>query len=115
VRGPFPSTLQGKLRLDDPVDGLLPELAERRLLRRLDGPLEDTVPAERAITVRDVLTSRMGFGMSPRGYGWNGGFGTYWASDPDADMVALLMAQRGAFPAITGLYRDFWDTVYAPA
>jgi CubicO group peptidase (beta-lactamase class C family) len=324
---------EGKLRLDDPVDGLLPELAERRVLRRLDGPLEDTVPAERAITVRDVLPSRMGFGIlwgppdatpiqraaselklgafgppepqvppppdewmrrfgtlplmhqpgdrwtyntsmevlgvlvaraakmplgrffqdrlfdplgmkdtgfhvpaskldrlatayfaanpfrpdegglvprdpahggqwskpppfpsggaglvstaddflafarmllaggvspgariltresvalmttdhltpaekarsavqppefwsghgwgfglavatgrnapgSPRGYGWDGGFGTYWASDPRADMVALLMTQRGAFPAVTGLYRDFWDTVYAPA
>src|SRR5262245_1650587 len=36
-----------RLRLDDPVDALLPELANRRVLRRLDGPLEDTVPASR--------------------------------------------------------------------
>jgi CubicO group peptidase (beta-lactamase class C family) len=52
-----------KLRLDDPVDRLLPELANRRVLRRLDGPLEDTVPARRPITLRDLLTFRLGFGM----------------------------------------------------
>src|SRR5262249_37432240 len=28
-----------KLRLDDPVDRLLPELADRKVLKRLDGPL----------------------------------------------------------------------------
>ncbi len=52
-----------KLRLDEPVDRLLPELADRRVLKRLDGPLDDTVPAERPITVRDLLTFRMGIGM----------------------------------------------------
>jgi CubicO group peptidase (beta-lactamase class C family) len=51
-----------RLRLDDPVDDLLPELAGRRVLRRLDGPLDDTVPAERPITVRDLMTFRMGLG-----------------------------------------------------
>ncbi len=52
-----------KLRLDEPVDRLLPELANRRVLRRTDGPLDDTVPANRSITVRDLLTFRMGFGQ----------------------------------------------------
>jgi CubicO group peptidase (beta-lactamase class C family) len=51
------------VRLDEPVDRLLPELAGRTVLRRIDGPLEDTVPAHRPITVRDLLTFRMGFGM----------------------------------------------------
>ncbi|AKT43762.1 serine hydrolase domain-containing protein [Chondromyces crocatus] len=51
-----------KLRLDEPVERLLPELADRRVLKRLDGPLEDTVPARRAITVRDLLTMGMGLG-----------------------------------------------------
>lgn len=54
---------EGKLRLDDPVDALLPELAQRRVLRRIDGPLDDTVAAERSITLRDILTFRMGFGI----------------------------------------------------
>lgn len=51
------------LRLDEPVDRLLPELADRRVLARLDGPLDDTVPANRPITVRDLLTFRLGFGL----------------------------------------------------
>lgn len=51
------------LRLDEPVDRLLPELANRTVLRRLDGPLADTVPARRPITVRDLLTFRLGFGI----------------------------------------------------
>jgi len=57
------------LRLDEPVDRLLPELANRRVLKRLDGPLDDTVPANRPITVRDLLTFRMGYGivMAPPG------------------------------------------------
>src|SRR3954470_184054 len=58
-----------RLRLDEPVDRLLPELANRRVLKRLDGPLDDTVPANRPITVRDLLTFRLGFGlvMAPPG------------------------------------------------
>ncbi len=58
-----------KLRLDEPVDLLLPELAERRVLKRLDGPLDDTVPANRPITLRDLLTLRLGIGavMAPPG------------------------------------------------
>jgi len=58
-----------KLRLDEPVDRLLPELSGRKVLKRLDGPLDDTVPANRPISVRDLLTFRMGFGivMAPPG------------------------------------------------
>ncbi len=52
-----------KLRLDDPVDRWLPELADRRVLRHPKGSLDDTVPANRPITVRDLLTLCWGFGM----------------------------------------------------
>jgi CubicO group peptidase (beta-lactamase class C family) len=51
------------LRLDDPVDDLLPELADRRVLTSIDAALDDTVPAERSITLRDLLTFTMGFGQ----------------------------------------------------
>jgi len=54
---------EGLIGLDEPVDRLLPELAGRRVLRRMDGPLDDTVPAARAITARDLLTFTFGFGM----------------------------------------------------
>ena len=51
-----------KLRLDDPVDAFLPELANRKVLRTIDSELVDTVPAKRQITVRDLLTYRSGYG-----------------------------------------------------
>ena len=54
---------QCRLRLDEPLDELLPELADRRVLARIDGPLDETVPAERALTLGDLLTFRMGFGQ----------------------------------------------------
>jgi CubicO group peptidase (beta-lactamase class C family) len=53
----------GRLALDEPVDRLLPELAGRRVLARVDGPLDQTVPVARPITVEDLLTFRMGHGM----------------------------------------------------
>jgi CubicO group peptidase (beta-lactamase class C family) len=51
-----------KLRLDAPIDPFLPELADRKVLVRIDGPLDDTVPAERPVSLRDLLTCRMGLG-----------------------------------------------------
>jgi CubicO group peptidase (beta-lactamase class C family) len=51
-----------KLRLDEPVDRWLPELADRKVLRSLESPLSDTVPANRPITLRDLLTFRLGLG-----------------------------------------------------
>lgn len=53
----------GVLRLDDPVERWLPELGNRRVLRSLESPLDDTVPAQRPITVRDLLTFQSGYGM----------------------------------------------------
>ncbi len=50
------------LRLDDPVDELLPELANRQVLRTIESPLDDTVPANRPISLRDLLTLRLGIG-----------------------------------------------------
>lgn len=50
------------LRLDDPVDPFLPELANRRVLRSMQSELSDTVPAERPISLRDLLTLTPGYG-----------------------------------------------------
>ena len=54
-----------RLRLDDPVDAFLPELADRKVLRSIEAEIDDIVPAKRAITLRDVLTFRLGYGMIP--------------------------------------------------
>ena len=51
---------QGKLSLEEPVDRWLPELANARVLNRPDGPLDDTHPAKRPITLLDLLTHRSG-------------------------------------------------------
>jgi CubicO group peptidase (beta-lactamase class C family) len=51
-----------RLRLDEPVDRWLPELADRQVLASVGGPLDDTVPAQRPVTARDLLTFRMGLG-----------------------------------------------------
>jgi CubicO group peptidase (beta-lactamase class C family) len=53
---------EGLFSLDEPVGRLLPEMAELRVLRDMSGPLDDTVPAARPVTVRDLLTFTHGFG-----------------------------------------------------
>lgn len=54
----------GTLALDAPVERWLPELAGRRVLARAEGPIDETVPAVRSITVRDLLAFTLGFGIS---------------------------------------------------
>lgn len=58
---------QGTLHLHGAVDDLLPELADRRVLRSLDADLDDTVATKRRITLEDLLTFHLGFGciMAP--------------------------------------------------
>lgn len=53
----------GRLHLDSPVDDLLPELAEPRVLRTPGSELDDTVPSERPITTRHLLTHTAGHGF----------------------------------------------------
>jgi CubicO group peptidase (beta-lactamase class C family) len=50
------------MRLDDSIEAWIPEMANRKVLKSISSPLDETVPANRAITVRDVLTYRIGFG-----------------------------------------------------
>lgn len=52
----------GVLALADPVERFLPGLGDRRVLCRLDGPVDETEPARHVMTVEDLLTMRMGFG-----------------------------------------------------
>lgn len=92
-----------KLHLDDPVDKWLPELADRQVLKQPDGPLEETVPARRPITVRDLLTSTFGLGVdltlmgSPimNAFFESGIFDTPGQDMPDPDE---FMCRLGALP-----------------
>ncbi|MEY9929120.1 CubicO group peptidase (beta-lactamase class C family) [Catenulispora sp. GP43] len=60
---------QGRIGHDDPIATWLPELAHPKVMRTPDAPLDDVVPASRAITVADLLTSRAGWGF-PDDFSW---------------------------------------------
>lgn len=51
---------EGKLRLEDPITKWMPEFSNMRVLKSAEGPVEDTVPANREITVEDLMTHRSG-------------------------------------------------------
>ncbi|MFJ7589260.1 serine hydrolase domain-containing protein [Streptomyces sp. NPDC097617] len=53
----------GLLALDVPVARWLPEIAEPKVVRTASAPLDDVVPADRPITVADLLTFRAGYGF----------------------------------------------------
>jgi CubicO group peptidase (beta-lactamase class C family) len=53
---------EGRLHLDEPIDDIVRELANRRVLRAIDAELDDTVPSNRPITLEDLLSYRFGFG-----------------------------------------------------
>src|SRR5689334_11247974 len=53
---------EGRIALDGTVERWLPELADRRVLRAIESPVDDTVPATRALTLRDLMTFTFGLG-----------------------------------------------------
>ena len=76
---------EGVLSVSDPVEKYLPELADRRVLRSLESALDDTVPAERSITVEDLLTFRLGFGAIMAAPG------TYPIQDAEAELGLMTL------------------------
>lgn len=51
---------EGKIRLDDPITKWLPEFADMKVLKDPKGPLHETYPAPRIITIEDLMTHRSG-------------------------------------------------------
>ncbi|MBO1330887.1 serine hydrolase [Streptomyces sp. VRA16 Mangrove soil] len=54
---------EGRIALDAPIAHWLPELASPNVVRDPHGPVEDVVPAARALTVEDLMTFRAGWGF----------------------------------------------------
>jgi CubicO group peptidase (beta-lactamase class C family) len=66
-----------------------------------------SVPAAGA----DLRTVPVG---QPRGYGWDGGSGTTWRTDPATGVTGILLTQRMmTSPEATSVARDFWSATYA--
>lgn len=74
----------GVIGLDDPVEPWLPELADAQVLRSMNSALDDTIAAERPITLRDVLSMRMGLGII--------------LADPADSPIAAQMQELGVAP-----------------
>ncbi len=60
-----------------------------------------------------VVTRRDDVSSVPGRYGWDGGFGTSWSSDPREQVVAILLTQRlWDSPRPPRVYLDFWTSAY---
>src|SRR6266567_2255621 len=120
---------EGRLRLEEPIDELVPELADRRVLRAIDAELDDTVAASRPVTLEDLLSFRFGFGsvMAPPGsypiqraeaeLGLQSIGGPPWppvAHDVDGWIGALgslpLMCQPGELSVLDDATHSWWST-----
>ena len=55
---------EGRIGLGDPVADWLPELAKPTVVRTPSGPVDDVVPADRPVTVEDLLSFRAGWGLA---------------------------------------------------
>jgi len=50
----------------------------------------------------------------PGGFGWDGGTGTCWRTDPAAGVTGILLTQRAvSSPEPTEVWTDFWTAAYA--
>jgi CubicO group peptidase (beta-lactamase class C family) len=85
----------GVLGLDDPIAGWLPELARPRVLVRPDAALDDTVEANRPLTVRDLLACTAG-----------------WGAMMQPTALQAAMRERGVYPG-PGLIRMTADEFVA--
>jgi CubicO group peptidase (beta-lactamase class C family) len=60
-----------------------------------------------------VVTRRDDIAAVPGRYGWDGGLGTSWYSDPREEMVTILMTQRSwTSPSPPDVCLDFWTSAY---
>jgi len=60
-----------------------------------------------------VVTHREDLPGSAGRFGWDGGLGTSWCSDPQEDLVGILMTQRAwTSPNPPDVCRDFWTLAY---
>ena len=60
-----------------------------------------------------VVTKRVDLSGPIGKFGWDGGLGTSWYSDPQEDMVTILLTQRAwNSPSPPNVCLDFWTLAY---
>src|SRR5207248_399763 len=60
-----------------------------------------------------IVTWRDDVAAVPGRFGWDGGLGTSWWSDPTEEMVTILMTQRAwTSPSPPDVCLDFWTLAY---
>ncbi len=60
-----------------------------------------------------IVTRRDDVAGSGGRFGWDGGLGTSWYSDPREDLVTVLRTQRAwTSPSPPNVCRDFWTSAY---
>jgi CubicO group peptidase (beta-lactamase class C family) len=105
-----------KLRLDDPVDDFLPELANRKVLRtqKAASPFFENFWDSRGWGLGlSIVTRRDDIAAVPGRFGWDGAFSTSLYVDPREDMVGVLMAQcRPGALRLPPVVLDFWTSAY---
>lgn len=101
---------EGKIRLFDPVNKWLPELANRVVMHDPNGSPDDVYPAPRSITLHDVLTYRLGLG-----------WGSSSLSSRLFALTAAPIADALQIPNVERLAPDAWmarlgtlPLIYAP-
>ena len=59
-----------------------------------------------------IVTRRDNIAANPGRFGWDGGYGTSGYSDPQEDLVGVLMTQRALDPVALDISADFWTSAY---
>jgi CubicO group peptidase (beta-lactamase class C family) len=99
---------EGKIRLYEPIDRWLPELANRMVMRDPNGSSDDVYPSPRAITLHDLLTYRLGLGwgnssLRPQLFAMTSAPLAEAMQIPNAERFApdAWMARIGEFPLLS--------------
>jgi CubicO group peptidase (beta-lactamase class C family) len=103
-------------------------LAFARLLLGLGGPIlsaaaveamttDQLTPAQAAQAVDFLDGGGWGLGLGVGGgrYGWDGGLGQSWRTDPSSGTIGILMFQRLMCPEAAALMTDFRSAVDPPS
>lgn len=113
---------EGLIGLDDPIDEVLPELADMKVLADIAGPLENVVDAVRPVTLRHLLTNTLGQGLImkwPPSYpiqqamteaGIEAG-ATFFHGSYDQYMAAMSKVPLAAQPGEAFFYNNSFESV----